>query len=82
MSMKKRKLSVILMLIILAVIIYFLFFYAKKCSNKECFDKALEKCKKAEYLNEEEDASWLYKIKAKGKFLADTEIREKKKDTK
>lgn len=65
--MKKGKNFAFIIIIILAVLAvllggYFMFFYSQKCMNKECFNSALSACKRAEFIKEADDASWLYKI--------------------
>jgi len=52
----------IILVVILAGIIAFNFLYVRKCETEECFTSAMEKCAKAEFLKEGEEASWLYKI--------------------
>ena len=39
------------------------FLYLPVCKDEACFKDALWKCNKAEYLNVQENATWLYKIK-------------------
>ncbi|MCX8158980.1 MAG: hypothetical protein N3D20_01665 [Candidatus Pacearchaeota archaeon] len=49
-------------LIILSVAIYTSFIYTPKCEIMECFKEYMEKCSKATYINEEQEASWRYEI--------------------
>lgn len=56
-----------LILIFLVITAYFAFFYAKRCKDIECFNSMLSKCKKAEFLNQKEDSTWLYSIKGTNK---------------
>jgi len=67
--------------IVLALAIYFTFFYATKCSNYECFNSRLQKCSKASFQYEGQDATWYYKIlgKGNGKCKVYTELRQIKK---
>ena len=60
--MKKAGVIIIAIVIILAAAVFFSFFYYKKCSDLGCFNSALSNCIKASYINEAQDASWLYKI--------------------
>jgi len=60
--MKKRVIFVLLIFAVLIVALYFTFFYVRKCYDKSCFDSALSSCKRFSYLNEQQDASWFYKI--------------------
>lgn len=59
----KFKLFMILLLLGLLVLSYFLFFYSKKCTARDCFLDALGKCKRASFVSEQEEATWLYSIK-------------------
>jgi hypothetical protein len=62
-------------LIFLAITVYFTFFYVKKCSDADCFNSMLVKCKKAEFLNSKEDSTWLYSIKGAGKGKCIVNVR-------
>jgi len=61
------KYFVVFIVIFAVIIIIFLFlnFRTKNCSNIDCFNSAMEKCKRASFINELEDASWLYTINGK-----------------
>ena len=63
--MKKRIILVILIIIVAIIAIFFTFLYTKKCSDAVCFNKALAKCSKASYVNDANDATWVYKIGGK-----------------
>lgn len=68
--MAKRAVAVGFLIIILIVAIaavYLTFFYSKKCSDANCFNSALVKCSKANYINDAADASWFYKIQGRSK---------------
>lgn len=54
----------VIFLIILATV-YYLFFYSEGCLNQECFLENLASCRKAKWVNEAEEASWLYDIKGR-----------------
>jgi len=60
-------------LLFLFVTIYLNFFYTKKCSDADCFNSALARCKRATFLSEKEDSTWHYAIKgsSKGKCVVD-----------
>ena len=63
-SVKYLVIFIITLAIILIVFSYF-HFRVKSCSNIDCFNSAMEKCKRASFINEGEDASWLYTIDSK-----------------
>ena len=57
--------AAIIMFLLLAT--FFNFFFAKKCAGIDCFNSALLRCKKAEFLSLKDDSKWLYTINgAKG----------------
>lgn len=62
---KKSVLFLIVVLVVAVVAVYFTFFYTKKCDSRGCFNLAMEKCSKVSFLDDAEDATWLYKIKGK-----------------
>ncbi len=64
--MKKRVIFAIFALIILIVAgaaVYFTFFFSRKCMDIGCFNANLEKCNKANFLDDIKDAVWNYDIK-------------------
>ena len=51
---------------LLAVIVaYFLFFYTLECTDRDCYQSALARCRKVFYVREDASAVWFYKIKGK-----------------
>ncbi len=40
--------------------------YSKDCADESCFESSLEKCSRAVWINEAEDASWGYGINGRG----------------
>lgn len=58
----KFSIIVVLFLIVLLSVYYF-FLYTKTCQAEECFYKALVSCKKAKWINDAEEGTWLYIIK-------------------
>ncbi len=62
---KVRAILIVIILIVTVAAIYFTFFYSKKCEDMACFNSALSKCRRVKFLNDAEDAAWLYKIKGK-----------------
>lgn len=75
------KWLIILIIALVIVLVIFLYFklHVKKCSNIDCFNSAMEECKKASFISEAEDASWLYTIQEKkgdfGCFLFDSKCK-------
>ena len=65
--MKKRQrfLIGIGVLVVVFVTLLFFLFYSRNCENEKCFNSALEKCNKAKYISEVDEASWMYKIDGK-----------------
>jgi len=62
----KRNLFIIILFIALILVVgYMVFFYTKICVNFECFQESMEECSRADYINEEPEASWGYKIKGR-----------------
>jgi len=66
-KIKGLKYLWILAAIVIIILGWFVFdsLYLEKCSDISCFNLAMEKCKKASFINELEDASWLYTIQGK-----------------
>ncbi len=58
---------IIIVAIFLAVItaVYYAFFYSVTCLNQECFMEKLASCRRANWVNEAEEASWSYSIEGK-----------------
>ncbi len=81
--MKKRIILVGLIIIVAVIAVFFTFFYTRKCSDANCFNKALAKCSKASFVNDAEDAAWLYAIKGKseGDCKVNVEILQLKEGT-
>lgn len=53
---------VVAIVIILAAALYFTFSYSKTCSNFECFSESMKSCSNAQFVSEQQEASWKYKI--------------------
>lgn len=63
-----KRLDIILAVIIFVLIvfaIYLMKFNIDKCGSFACFKDKMEKCERAEYINEQSEASWGYEIKGK-----------------
>lgn len=60
--------TITLTIIIIAILIgvYFLFFYTSSCEDKQCFDSALDRCKRVSLIKTDENAVWSYKILGPG----------------
>lgn len=65
----------IIVLILLATSIYLTFFYTRSCENYECFQKAMQDCKKFKYINNEPEASWKYSILGKSNDLCTVNVQ-------
>lgn len=68
MNMKKRVKLLILgiaVLLFAAFVIYITFFYSKSCPDITCFNTALSQCIRRSYIEDTENAVWLYSIQGK-----------------
>ena len=63
------KFALIAIIFIFAIlIVYYLSLYTEKCwKDPECFNQHLTRCKRAVYVNDAEEAIWLYEIKGETK---------------
>tara|TARA_Y100000310_G_scaffold326837_1_gene392290 strand:- start:14530 stop:14997 length:468 start_codon:yes stop_codon:yes gene_type:complete len=73
MNMKRKRDWILVSLVIgiillggLSVGVYFFYFNNSLCHDFECFEKNMERCSRAEYINEEPEASWYYKVNGFG----------------
>lgn len=64
-----RKVKTVLLIVIASLVLiaglgllYINFVHTEKCETFECFQKNMDVCSRAEYVNEEPDASWRYTI--------------------
>ena len=62
---KKAIIFFVLAVVFLSLAVGFTFFQVKECKNFECFKAEMEKCDKARYLNDGEDATWSYEVAGK-----------------
>lgn len=60
-----KKWWIFALIVVFVAAIFLTFFYTKKCYDRICFEKALRNCKKASYLNEDEEAVWNYRIRGR-----------------
>ena len=83
--MEKRWNKSIILLVIVGVIaiaaVYFTFFYSVKCKDIACWETKMNKCSKANYINEKNDVIWSYSINGKksGSCEINVELVEIKK---
>ncbi len=54
--------SIILLLGIIIFLAYYLFYYYTPCYEKECFEKAILKCKRVSWTKDDAQSSWFYRI--------------------
>lgn len=65
----------ILVFLIVLVVIYWSLLYTRTCENQECFNTYLLECKKAEWINDAEEATWLYTIKGISEKTCEVEVK-------
>ena len=58
----KTYFIIIVIAILLAVLFYFFFLKASVCNDFECYQHALETCKKSELVREDDNGIWRYVI--------------------
>ena len=74
--MKKRGIGLIIIIVIVALLaVYFTFFFYRSCGDRGCFNDALSECSRVSYLNDAEDASWMYKIQGKSQEQCKIEVK-------
>ncbi len=76
--MKRRSFERILLIVIVIIfgaITYIMVFNIEECQNFECFKNSMEKCRRAEYVNEEPEASWAYEIKGAENGLCEVNVK-------
>ena len=68
---------VVVAIIFLAILIvvYYFFVYTEKCENENCFNEHLTKCRKTKWLNDAEEATWMYTIKGYFKKSCEVEVK-------
>lgn len=69
---KKRKevlmfLIGIVILLVVIVFLYYILLHREKCASEECFNDRLVRCKRASWINDAEEAIWLYSINGRSK---------------
>ncbi len=80
---KKRVVEIILLFAIFAVfllLIYFIIYediflvFTEECKDSDCFNKNLADCKRARFVNEETEATWIETIKGKEEGSCEVEV--------
>ncbi len=51
---------------------YFIYLYPILCKDKTCFQSAMQRCRRADFIKEDDTASWLYRIVGNGKTDKDS----------
>ncbi len=60
--LNKPVIITVLFILIALNVFYIFFFYSKPCADFECFKSSMEDCNRANYINEEAEATWGYNI--------------------
>lgn len=68
-------LASIFLVVLVVLAVSFTFFHGATCGNYECFKERMSLCAKADYINEEPEASWGYSVL--GKSGGDCVVRVK-----
>jgi hypothetical protein len=58
-----KFLIISLLFLIILISVYSVFFYTRVCKDKQCFSSALIKCSRVVWINDAEEATWIYTIK-------------------
>ena len=72
--------SVVILLIVIVIIaaaaVFVTFFYYPKCGNLACWESKMINCRHAQYINDDPDIAWQYKIlgKSGGKCIVNVEV--------
>jgi len=80
----KKKLAEILLIFLIIVVflllIYFIVYedifliFTRECVNEDCFRQNLAKCRRAQYVNDAQEAAWLYTIRGREEGKCEVEI--------
>lgn len=62
MKYTKLVVFVVIALIFVSLAVYTSFVRAPHCQTFDCYEDYMKKCKKAQYMNDGEEATWRYKI--------------------
>lgn len=63
--LNKRNIVIAVIIIIIIGVLLLLYFNSKECKDKLCFEQAMKKCRRAEYTEDSDIASWRYEIYGK-----------------
>ncbi len=66
---------IFLVFLIVLISVYYFFFYTEVCNDKECFESFLAKCKRVEWINDAEEATWIYTIKGISEESCEVEVK-------
>lgn len=66
---------IVFIFLVILTFVYYFFFYRKICQNKDCFANSLVKCNKAVWINDAEEATWLYTIKGASEKDCEVEVK-------
>jgi len=59
----KLVIFIVLALVFVGLAVRTSFYHAPRCQSFECYDGKMRQCEPAKYLNDAEEATWLYEIK-------------------
>lgn len=80
---KKKLAEILLVFLIVTVFLLLVYFvvyedifliFTRDCLDEECFRQNLAKCRRAQYLNDEKEAAWLYTIKGREEGRCEVEV--------
>ncbi len=69
-----RWVILISIIIVLFLAVYFTWYYFPKCDNMSCYVAHQEKCRKAKFINDGPEKTWVYKILGKNENKCDIEV--------
>lgn len=84
MNLKERgfnRKTILKLLVVFAVVLavllvlYYFFLFTERCENQSCFNNYLVQCKRISWINDAEEATWLYTIKGKSGRTCEVEIK-------
>jgi len=69
-NINKKRISISFIVLLVGLIIYsgyFLIYKPVECSDKTCFNDAMDNCKRISWIREDAQASWLYRVNGNDK---------------
>lgn len=66
---------VVFIFLLILTFVYYFFFYRRVCKDKQCFANSLVECNKAMWINDAEEATWLYTIKGASENNCEVEVK-------